>query len=66
MLSWILEEASLGENSSLLTGTGKGTGNKQLSQVQLSGPKSLGPGGPRVRAVAYSILPRQIGPGQEI
>lgn len=37
----------------------------ELSYIQLSGPKSLGLGGPELRAIFHSILFSQAGPGQE-
>lgn len=66
MLSWILREVSLVENSSEFTGDREGEREQtDLSCVQLSGPKSLGPGEFQLRAVLYSILQSQVGPGQE-
>lgn len=66
MLSWILREASLVENSSEFTGDMEREKEQtELSCIQLSGPKSLGPGELRLKAVLYSILQSQVGPGQE-
>lgn len=66
MLRWILREASLVENGSEFTGDREGEREQtELSRVPLSGPKSLKPGELQLRALLYSILQSQVGPGQE-